>query len=270
MGGGDPHLRAGGRVRDRAGLTAVDLGLTGRRALVTGASSGLGLECARALAAEGATVVIAARSAERLATAADGIDGDVATVVADVSTTDGVATLVADATERLGEIDILVANAGGPPPGNFAETDLDAYEPALALNLLSTVAMCKAVVPGMQQRGWGRVVAITSISVREPIDRLILSNTARAGVTGFLKTLAREVAPDGVTVNSLQPGLHATDRLRSVYGDDLAGAAAGVPAGELGRPDDFGRIAAFLCSDAARFVTGAAIPVDGGAAHGLQ
>ena len=114
------------------------------------------------------------------------------------------------------------------------------------------------------------MLAITSIAVREPIGQLILSNTARAGVTGFLKTLAREVAGDGVTVNSLQPGLHASDRLHAVYGDDLADVAAGVPAGCLGEPGDFGRIAAFLCSEHARFVTGAAIPVDGGASHGLQ
>lgn len=248
----------------------MELGLSGRRALVTGASSGLGLACAQALAAEGVVVALAARSAERLAVAASTIDGPVSTLVADVSSLDGVAALVDAAASTLGHVDILIANAGGPPPGNFAETALESYEPALALNLLSTVAMCKALVPPMQQHGWGRVVAITSISVREPIDRLILSNTARAGVTGFLKTLAREVAADGVTVNSLQPGLHATDRLRSVYGDDLTAAAATVPANQVGRPEDFGRLAAFLCSDAARFVTGAAIPVDGGAAHGLQ
>lgn len=248
----------------------MELHLAGRRALVTGASSGLGLACAQALAAEGAEVAIVARSRERLDAAASTIDRDVVVVPGDVSTPAGVGAMVDAAVDALGGVDVLIANAGGPPPGNFAETDLDAYEPALTLNLLSTVAMCKALVPDMQARGWGRVVAITSISVREPIDRLILSNTARAGLTGFLKTLAREVAGDGVTVNSLQPGLHATERLRSVYGDDLAAAAASVPTGEVGRPDDFGRVAAFLCSDAARFITGAAIPVDGGAAHGLQ
>ncbi len=248
----------------------MDLGLRGRRALVTGASSGLGLACARSIAAEGAEVAIASRSAERLADAASTIDGDVVRIVADVASTEGVAAMMADAEAALGGIDILIANAGGPPPGNFTETELDQYEPALRLNLLSTVAMCKAAIPAMQERGWGRVIAITSISVREPIDRLILSNTARAGLTGFLKTLAREVAGDGVTVNSLQPGLHATDRLRSVYGDDLSGAAADVPAGIVGDPSDFGRLAAVLCSDSARFVTGAAIPVDGGASHGLQ
>jgi 3-oxoacyl-[acyl-carrier protein] reductase len=248
----------------------VDLALQGRRALVTGASSGLGLACAQALASEGAVVAIAARSAERLNDAATTIAGGACPIVADVSTTDGVAAMISAAESDLGGIDILIANAGGPPAGNFADTELDAYEPALRLNLLSTVAMCKAVVPAMQERGWGRVVAITSISVREPIDRLILSNTARAGLTGFLKTLAREVAGDGVTVNSLQPGLHATDRLHSVYGTDLSSVAAGIPVGSVGEPTDFGRLAAFLCSDSAKFVTGAAIPVDGGASHGLQ
>jgi len=249
---------------------SVDFGLSGRRALVTGASSGLGLAGAQRLAGAGSSVLIVARSADRLDAAAATISGDVQTLVADVSSMEAVGDMVATAEGLLGGIDILIANAGGPPPGNFASTDLSLYEPALHLNLLSSVAMCKATVPAMQQRGWGRVVAITSISVREPIDRLILSNTARAGLTGFLKTLAREVAGDGVTVNSLQPGLHATDRLRSVYGSDLSAAAAGIPAGTLGEPDDFGQIAAFLCSDAAKFITGAAIPVDGGASHGLQ
>ena len=213
--------------------------------------------------------MVASRSAARLDAAAATIPGAIA-IAADVSSPDEVRQLVVEAERALGGIDILIANAGGPPPGGFADTEFDAYEAAVRLNLLSTVAMCTHTVPAMQRRGWGRVVAITSIAVREPNPRLILSNTARAGVTGFLKTLAREVAGDGVTVNSLQPGLHATDRLHSVYGDDLSQVAAGVPAGFVGDPDDFGRIAAFLCSDSARFVTGAAIPVDGGAAHGLQ
>jgi 3-oxoacyl-[acyl-carrier protein] reductase len=245
----------------------MQLGLQGRRALVTGASSGLGLACAQALAAEGAIVAIAARSAEKLAAAAATLDA--VQIVADVSSPEGVTDMVATANDALSGIDILIANAGGPPPGNFTDTDLELYEPALRLNLLSTVAMCKAVVPAMRSNGWGRVVAITSTSVREPIDRLILSNTARAGLTGFLKTLAREVAGDGVTVNSLQPGLHETERLQTVYGDDLPSVAAGIPAGILGDPADFGRIAAFLCSDVARFLTGAAIPVDGGALRGI-
>jgi 3-oxoacyl-[acyl-carrier protein] reductase len=246
----------------------VDLGIAGRRAAVAGASAGLGFATARALAGEGVQVAICGRNPDRLAAAAAQIDGAVP-ITADVSGIEGATAFVDQATEALGGIDILVPNAGGPPAGNFASTDLDAYAPALALNLLSTVAMCHAAVPAMCERGWGRVVAITSISVRQPIGDLILSNTARAGVTGFLKTLAREVAPRGVTVNSVQPGLHATDRLRQLYGGDLSQAGARVPAGVLGRPEDFGAVVAFLCSDAARYVNGAALPVDGGEYHGL-
>jgi 3-oxoacyl-[acyl-carrier protein] reductase len=249
----------------------MDLGISGRRALVTGASSGLGLSTARALAADGVHVVIAARSREKLdhALTTFPVGSVVHAVVADVSDLAQVDAVIARANELVGGIDILVANAGGPPPGNFASTPVESYDAALRLNLVSTVAMCKAVVPAMQERRWGRVLAITSSSVREPIDRLILSNTARAGLTGFLKTLAREVAGDGITVNSLQPGLHATDRLSSLYGD-LDAIARTVPAGKLGDPDDFGHVAAFVCSEHAKFVTGVAIPLDGGALHGLQ
>jgi 3-oxoacyl-[acyl-carrier protein] reductase len=257
-------------------VSDVDLGISGRRAAVAGASSGLGLATAAALAAEGVRVAICGRDDARIAAAAAGLvdqlglDADaVVPCVADVSTPDGATSFVREATERLGVVDILVPNAGGPPPGTFASTDLAAYLPALDLNLLSVVALCQAAVPSMQAQGWGRVVAITSISVRQPIGGLILSNTARAGATGFLKTLALEVAGDGVTVNSLQPGSHDTDRLRSLYGGDLSGAAASTPAGAVGRPEDFGAFAAFLCSDHARFVTGAAIPVDGGAYKAL-
>ena len=248
----------------------MDLGLAGRRALVTGASSGLGLSSAAALAAEGVRVVMVARDADRLGRAAATVEGDVHVLPGDVSDIDGVGELVATAAQTLGGLDILVANAGGPPAGTFASTGLDAYLPALELNLLSTVAMCTAAVPLMRDGGWGRIVAITSISVREPIGNLILSNTARAGLTGFLKTLSREVAGDGITVNSLQPGLHRTPRLVDLHGDAVDDLGAMIPAGVVGDPDDFGAIAAFLCSDAAGFVTGAAIPVDGGAAHGLQ
>ena len=189
---------------------------------------------------------------------------------ADVSTAEGATAFVAEASEALGAIDILVPNAGGPPTGTFESTDLAAYGPALELSLLSTVAMCIAAVPAMRERSWGRIAAITSLSVRQPIPGLILSNTARAGVTGFLKTLALEVAGDGVTVNSVQPGSHATDRLRANWGGDLTAAAAAVPAKVLGRPDDFGAVVAFLCSEPARFITGAALHVDGGAYRALQ
>jgi 3-oxoacyl-[acyl-carrier protein] reductase len=248
----------------------MDLGLDGRTAAVAGASSGLGLATAQALASEGVRVAICGRHGDRVEAAARQLPGDAVPLVADVSTPDGAAGFVDAAIDALGTVDILVPNAGGPSPGTFASTPVDAYAGALDLNLVSTVAMCKAAVPAMQARGWGRVVAITSISVRQPIATLILSNTARAGVTGFLKTLALEVARDGVTVNSVQPGLHVTERLTSLYGGDVDGLAETVPARRLGQPEHFGALVAFLCSPHAAFVTGAAIPVDGGSYGGLQ
>jgi 3-oxoacyl-[acyl-carrier protein] reductase len=244
----------------------MDLGISGRRAAVAAASRGLGFGTAAALAAAGVEVAICSRDRDTIEAAARALGPSVVPLVADVGTVDGARAFVEDAQHALGGVDILVPNAGGPPPGDFASTELDAYRAAFELNCLSVVAMCEAAVPAMQERNWGRVVAITSISVRQPIPYLILSNTARAGVTGFLKTLAREVAPDGVTVNSLQPGLHDTERVRSLGEPD----ASGVPAGVLGSAADFGAIAAFLCSEHAKFVTGAALPVDGGAHSGLQ
>lgn len=248
----------------------MDLSLVGKRALVTGASSGLGLGCAQALANEGAIVTLVARSQEKLDAAASTIRELVHTQSGDLARIEDIPAIVAQAEQAMGGIDILIANAGGPPAGTFGSITIDQYEEALRLNLLSTIALCQACVPAMQSRGWGRVIAITSTSVREPIGNLILSNTARAGVTGFLKTLASEVAPNGVTVNSLQPGSHRTDRLAKLYGGNLDAVAEGTPTRTLGDPGDFGRIATFLCSDAAKFVTGAAIPVDGGATRNLQ
>ena len=248
----------------------MDLALQGKRALVTGASSGLGLGCAQALAAEGATVTLVARSAEKLADAAATIPTAVHTLAADLSELDGIPEVVAAAIELMGGVDIVIVNAGGPPAGNFASTPFERYEAALRLNLLSGVALTEATLPGMRERKWGRIVAITSTSVREPMGNLILSNTARAGFTAFLKTVATEVAADGVTINSLQPGLHNTARLAGLYGGDISAAAASVPTGTLGDPADFGRVAAFLCSDSAKFITGVALPIDGGAVKGLQ
>ena len=247
----------------------MDLQLKGKRALVTGASSGLGLACAKALIAEGATVTLVARGAARLEKARASLGPQAHALAADLSTPADIDRMIREAEALMGGIDILVANAGGPPPGSFESTAVEAYPAALQLSLISTVAMCKATVPAMRERGWGRVVAITSIAVREPIAQLILSNTARAGLTGFLKTLATEVAADGVTVNSVQPGLHATDRLREVFGDTDT-LASGLPVRKLGDPEDFGRIVAFLCSPTACFITGSAIPVDGGSSRGLQ
>jgi 3-oxoacyl-[acyl-carrier protein] reductase len=247
----------------------MDFGIAGRRAAVAGASTGLGFATAAALAAEGVAVAVCGRDRGKVDDAVERLGAGAVGLTVDVGSLAGGRRFVEEATEALGGLDILVANAGGPPPGTFASTPEDAYGPALELNLLSTVGMCRAAVPAMQAQGWGRVVAITSIAVRQPIGELILSNTARAGVTGFLKTLALEVAGDGVTVNSVQPGLHATDRLTRLHGGDVSGAAAGVPAGVVGRPEDFGAVCAFLCSDHARFLTGAAIPVDGGAYRAL-
>ena len=248
----------------------MDLGLSGKRAAVAAASKGLGFGAAAALAAEGARVVICGRDETRIVEAAARIEGDVSPIVADVSRPAGAAGFVETAIDALGGIDILVTNAGGPTPGTFASTPPESFPDALDLNLMSVVAMCKAAVPAMQERKWGRVVAITSISVRQPLPHLILSNTARAGATAFLKTLATEVAADGVTVNSVQPGLHATERLVELYGGDMEGAARSIPAKRLGDAADFGAVVAFLSSEAAGFITGAAIPVDGGAAGGLQ
>lgn len=246
----------------------MDLGIDGRRAAVAAGSAGLGLGSARALAEAGVRVALCGRDAGRVAEAAASLPGAAVPLVADVGSAEGAARFVVEAREALGGLDILVPNAGGPPPGNFASTPVEAYPEALSLNLLSVVAMCKEAVPAMQAQGFGRVVAITSIAVRQPLPFLILSNTARAGATGFLKTLAREVAKDGVTVNSVLPGVHDTDRVRSLYGNDAERAAAmarEIPVGRLGDPADFGRVVAFLCSESARFITGAAVPVDGGA-----
>lgn len=247
----------------------MDLGIAGKRAAVAAASAGLGYAAAAALAAEGASVVICGRDRSRVEDAAARIGHGCVPVVCDVGTAHGGASFVAMATEALGGVDILVTNAGGPPPGTFASTSVEAYPAALELNLLSVVAMCKAAVPSMQERRWGRVVAITSVAVRQPIATLILSNTARSGVTGFLKTLAREVAADGVTVNSVQPGFHATDRVTQIYGEQPDAAVLGIPAGMVGDPADFGQVVAFLCSEQARFVTGVQLHVDGGAYAGL-
>ena len=245
----------------------MDLGIAGRRAAVAASSRGLGFAVARMLAAEGAAVAICGREAPAVEAAAASIGAT--PVVADVSTPEGAGGFVREARDALGGVDILVPNAGGPPPGRFADvSDPSEYARAFELNALSTIAMCAEAVPEMQARQWGRVVAITSIAVRQPIPTLILSNTARAGVTGFLKTLAREVAVDGVTVNSLQPGLHDTERMRALYGDTPPDTSA-VPAGRLGTPDEFAALAVFLCSELAGFVTGTAIPVDGGAYAGL-
>lgn len=247
----------------------MDLGLRDKRAVVAAATAGLGFATAEVLVSEGAHVVICGRDPGRVEAATTALGATAHGLVADVGTADGATEFVERAIDRLGGIDILVANAGGPPSGSATATSLDGYRSAIELNLLSTVAMALAAVPSMRSQGWGRIVAVTSIGARQPIPFLAASVTARAGATGFLKTLATEVAADGVTVNSIQPGSHLTDRLRSLHGDQYDALLAEIPAGVLGDPDDFAAAAVFLCSEQARFITGTSLLVDGGASRGL-
>ena len=248
----------------------MDLGIRGQRAAVAAGSSGLGFAAASALIDAGCSVAICGRDEAKLGRAAAQLGSRAVPLQVDVGSAAGGQRFVEEATAALGAVDILVTNAGGPPPGTFAETPLEAYQPALELSLLSVVGMCKAAVPGMRARGHGRVIAITSVSVRQPIDFLMLSNTARAGATGFLKTLALEVAAEGITVNSLQPGYHATDRLAGLPPETLESVLTDIPAGKLGDVPAFGQAVAFLASMHAGYITGAAIPIDGGSFRGLQ
>lgn len=245
----------------------MDLGIRGRRAAVAAASAGLGYGSAEALVAEGVRVAICSRDTGRVRDAAARLGGDTIPLVADLSDTDAAARFVVEAREALGGLDVLVANAGGPPPGSAESTDLDGYRQAFELSMLSTVAMCREAVGGMREQRWGRIVAITSVGARAPIRYLAGSSAARAAVTSYLKNLATECAPDGVTVNSAQPGIHATDRVRQL--GSLERAAQTVPAGVVGDPGDFGKVVAFLCSEPARFITGTGVVVDGGAYAGL-
>ncbi|WP_433502054.1 SDR family oxidoreductase [Pseudonocardia halophobica] len=247
----------------------MDLGIEGKRAAVAAGTAGLGYASAAALVAEGARVTICGSDAGRAEAAAQALGGGTEWRVADLSGPEGAEQFVREA----GDPDILVVNGPGPVPGTALSATLEDYRSGVERSLLAVIAMCGAAVPGMRERGWGRVVAITSLGVRQPYPNLAPSNAARAGATGFLRTLAREVAADGVTVNSVLPGLHETARVRSVYGEDgspaLTDALATIPAARLGRPAELGAVVAFLCSVHAGYLTGAAVPLDGGAYHGL-
>ena len=244
----------------------MELGLNGRVALVTGASKGLGRATAAALAAEGARVAISSRSAERIEAAAADIGAS--GFVHDSGDLDGVPRLVEAVEAELGPIDVLVANTGGPPPGpdplGFTR---EQWEAAYRDLVLAPLALIERVVPGMRERGSGRVVSVGSSAVREPIPGLMLSNAHRSGLLGALKTLSREVARDGVTVNSVLPGRIATDRIVQMAGSREAAeeaARAQVPIGRLGTSEEFAAVTAFLCSERASYVTGTAVLVDGG------
>jgi 3-oxoacyl-[acyl-carrier protein] reductase len=247
----------------------MDLGLSGRTAIVCGASSGMGLAVAEALASEGANVAIFGRRRELLEREADRI-GALA-VRGDLTDPQALQTLVDTTVEAYGGADVLVLNGGGPPPGPAAGLTAEDVEAAVELLLLPHVRLVDLCLPHLRASGRGRVVAIASTSVLEPIPNLVLSNTVRPGVIGWLKTLAREVAADRITVNVIAPGRIDTERLRDLYGDAGPSAAdlEAIPAGRLGRPGEIGAVACFLASEPASYLTGAVIPVDGGVTHGL-
>jgi 3-oxoacyl-[acyl-carrier protein] reductase len=261
----------------------MDLGIRGKVALVAASSRGLGRASAEALAADGADLVLCARGAEALEETADAIRRTagvrVAAVAADVADPAGVARVVA-AAESLGPVDILVTNAGGPPAGPFESHSAEAWRDAVRTNLESVVALVGAVLPGMKARRWGRIINVTSIAVKQPVDGLILSNSVRAAVTGFARTLANEVAPYGVTVNNVMPGYTRTARVDELARGNAARKGTSpdeefaqwerqIPMGRLGEPAEFGAMVAFLASAHASYTTGASIPVDGGWIRGL-
>ena len=257
----------------------MDLGLKDKVALVAAASKGLGRAIAEELAAEGATLVICARGREMLDAARDEIAAktgvDVRAVAADLSQKDGITAVASAALSAFGRVDVLVTNAGGPPAGIFEMHDWDAWQRAVDLTLRSAVELTRLVLPGMRTRRWGRVIHVTSIAAKQPVDNLMLSNSIRAAVTGFSRTLANEVAAEGVTVNTLIPGYTRTERV-----EELADANAKkegttrtaildrfnreIPMHRLAEPREFAALAAFIASERASYITGQSIVVDGG------
>ena len=262
----------------------MELGLQGKVALVAASSKGLGRAVARELAAEGAAVVMCARGEDALERAKreiiDETGAAVVAVAGDVATSEGVAQVTRTALDRFGHIDILVINAGGPPAGTFDKHDWNAWQNAVDLTLRSAVELTRAVLPGMRERHWGRIVAVNSIAAKQPVDNLMLSNSVRAAVTGFLRTLANEVAADGITVNTILPGYTRTERVEQLaeanarkegvdQKDILGRFEREIPMRRLGEPNEFGALAAFLCSQRASYITGQSIAVDGGWIKGL-
>lgn len=257
----------------------MDFGLTTRVALVAASSRGLGRAVAEELAREGADLVLCARGEEQLSRTRAEIQamfgGRILAVPTDLAEPEGVQSVVDRAVAEFGRVDVLVTNAGGPPAGPFESHSPDDWRQAVRLNLESAVNLCRAVLPGMKERRWGRILNITSIAVKQPVDGLILSNAVRAAVTGFARTLANEVAPFGITVNNLMPGYTRTERVvdlaeanarqRGTTADDeVARWEEQIPMGRLGQPRELAALAAFLASDRASYITAQSIAVDGG------
>ncbi|MFH2091546.1 MAG: SDR family oxidoreductase [Pseudomonadota bacterium] len=262
----------------------MDFGIKGKIALVTASTRGLGRGCAEQLAQEHCRVAVCSRNQNQAEQAAKEISQKTGAQVigfgADMSSADDINALLKQVQAALGDPDILVTNAGGPPPGTFASTPLEAYEKALNLNLMSAVLLIHGVTPAMRSNQWGRIIAITSTSVKQPIGTLLLSNMARTGLTGFLKTIATELAPDGITVNAILPGIHKTsriDQLAQHRADQENKTAEEIiremmdnnPSKTMGDPMDFGAAAVFLASVQARYITGQSLLIDGGAYPGL-
>lgn len=257
----------------------MDLGLKGKTALVAASSRGLGRAVADELAKEGANLLICARTVGPLEEAGrsihDATGVEVVAVPADLSDPEDIDRLMKTAESDFGTIDILVTNTGGPPPGPFESHSVEAWSAAVTQNLDSVLNLTRAVLPGMREAGWGRIINITSVAVKQPIDGLILSNAVRAAVTGFAKTLANEVAEAGITVNNVMPGFTRTDRLDGLAAnisetqgisvdEAFARWEAQSPMGRIGEPEEFAALVAFLASERASFITGTSIPVDGG------
>jgi 3-oxoacyl-[acyl-carrier protein] reductase len=258
----------------------MDLGLAGRVALVTAASKGMGKASAMGLASEGAKVVMCARTESDLKTAAEEIRAktraEVLAIPADVTKKDDVTALVDRAIKTFGHIDILVANAGGPPRGYFEDMTDEQWQGAFDISLLSVVRLVRGVLPAMKARRWGRILTIQSVSVKQPIPELLLSNAVRPGVAGMMKTLAGQLGKDGITVNTVCPGKIMTDRFlggQKISGlsreEYLARAVEDVPVRRVGTPEEFANVIVFLASERASYVTGVSVQVDGGLVRGL-
>jgi len=262
----------------------MDLRIGGKAAIVAAASSGLGKATALELAREGVRVTITARREDELRRAADEIASatgvEVLAIAGDLTDEVHVRSLVSQSTAHFGAVDIVVANAGGPPAGFFDDFTAEHYRQAVELNLISTINLCREAAPRMRERRWGRIVAITSIAAKQPVENLILSNTARAGVLGFMKSLSQQVAAEGITVNTVCPGYHLTERLKSLSSQTARNEgvkveeiydrwAASTPMKRIGDPEEFAAVVAFLCSSRASYLTGTVIQIDGGAYRAL-